>query len=463
MSAAPRVSIATTSRIFPATYPRATIVEGPPGSQRRARFLRRPASATMGAGTPREEGMQPERERAVAVIGGGPGGAQCALRLAEAGFRVTVFEPRAQFEKACGGGIPIRGMHHFPFLVDDRLPGKEIRQCLVVSPSGREARFPLADPLYVFSRADLHSFMLARATSAGADWARAHVVSFHRAGIESADRPGTVAWSVRASPPGGGDASTFGPFDFLVAADGAAGSSRRRLLPVEGARHMSQGIGYYVPGVSEEFITLKFYHRLHGYLWVFPRPDHSSAGICANLGDPPAAALKKLMDEFLKERYPAAALEGAQRYAALIPGAPIDPRARRAQGDGWALIGDAAGFVDPLTREGIYYAMLSGDLLAEALIAGKPELYSEAWAGHCASELSWAASHGDRFFDSRFIERMVSLCAASPAIARVLSDLIAGRQDYRSLKRRLLLLTPRVGAHLLGRFAGSSLRRFRDS
>src|SRR5437867_11865152 len=97
MSAAPRVSIATTSRIFPATYTRATIVEGPAGSQRRARFLRRPASATMGAGTPRAAGMQPERERALAVIGRGPGGAQCAPRPAAAGLRVTVFEPRAHF------------------------------------------------------------------------------------------------------------------------------------------------------------------------------------------------------------------------------------------------------------------------------------------------------------------------------------------------------------------------------
>ena len=169
------------------------------------------------------------------------------------------------------------------------------------------------------------------------------------------------------------------------------------------------------------------------------------------------------MDEFLKERYPASALASARRYAALIPQAPTDPRSQRVQGDDWALIGDAARFVDPLTREGIYYAMVSGDLLAEALIGGRPELYPEAWAGHCARELSWASAHGGRFFDSRFIERLVFLCAASPSIARVLSDLIAGRQGYRTLKRRLLLLSPRVGAGLLRRFAGSSLRRSRDS
>src|SRR6266581_6641636 len=122
--------------------------------------------------------MRPGPKERVAVIGGGPGGAQCALRLAEAGFPVTVFEPRAHFEKACGGGIPLRGLRHFPFLIDPGLPRKEIRECLVVSPCGREARFPLLDPLFMFSRADLHSFMLSRATSAGALWVRARVVSF---------------------------------------------------------------------------------------------------------------------------------------------------------------------------------------------------------------------------------------------------------------------------------------------
>jgi flavin-dependent dehydrogenase len=412
----------------------------------------------MKQGFRRKASVRRAERRTVAIIGGGPGGAQCALRLAEAGFRVTLFEPRTHFEKACGGGIPSRGMERFPFLADGRLPGKSIRECLVVSPSGREARFPLADPLYVFSRADLHSFLLSRAVSAGAVWERARVISFE--GV----RPGggTTSWSLSTGTPGC-DARTWGPFDFLVAADGASGSARRKLLPGGGAHGSSQGIGYYLPAVSEEHITLKFYARLHGYLWIFPRPDHSSAGICATLGDPPAATLKRLMDEFLKERYPAPALREATRYAALIPEAPRDPLSETVQGDGWALIGDAARFVDPLTREGIYYAMVSGDLLAEALIAGRPEIYTSSWARHCAGELSWAAVHGERFFGSRFIERLVFLCAVSPAIARVLSDLIAGRQTYRTLKRRLVLLSPLVGAQLVGRAATTPIRQARGN
>ena len=416
----------------------------------------------------------------VAVIGGGPGGARCALRLAEGGCAVSLFEPRSHFEKACGGGIPARAIERYPYLLDSRLPGKEIRGCLLVSPSGREARFPLADPLFVFSRADLHTFMLDRAVAAGVRWVRARVLSFHRQG--SGREPRTEPhpddprgrWRVRAlaprdpaTPAADQRGEAHGPFDFLVAADGAAGGARRTLLAGESREDMSQGIGRYLPQISEDFITLKFYAGLHGYLWVFPRPDHSSAGICATLGSLPASDLRRLMDRFLRGRYPEGILQRSEGYAALIPGAPANGGAARVQGNGWAVVGDAGRFVDPLTREGIYYAMESGDLLADALLRGKPDLYSEAWARRFAPELSRAAGYAGRFFDARFIERLVFVGSRSPAIARLLSDLIAGRQPYRTLRRRLLLAAPLVGVHLvtgaLSRLPGRPARGSRST
>jgi flavin-dependent dehydrogenase len=380
----------------------------------------------------------------VAIVGGGPAGAHCARRLAEAGLQATVFEPRTGFEKACGGGIPERALRRFPFLADPRLPGRAIRRCLLVSPSGAEAEFPLRDPLRVFSRAALHAFLLDRARAAGARVEPLRVTGFGRA-------PGDGRWTVRVAAPDPGPAR--GPFDFLVGADGAAGCCRRRLAGVPPAAGPSQGLGCYLPGVSEDRITLKFHAGLHGYLWVFPRPDHSSAGICGTLGRPPAAGLWRLLEGFLRPRYGGPILGRAPRYAALIPAAGPGPGGPPVQGEGWALLGDAAGFVDPLTREGIHYALLSAELLAEALAAGRVEEYGARWRAAAAAELAWAARHAAGFFRPAFVDRLVALTGTSRSIARVLSDLIAGTQEYRTLKRRLLLAAPRVaietaGAHL---------------
>ncbi len=376
----------------------------------------------------------------IAIIGGGPAGAQCARTLAEGGAQVVLFEPRADHEKACGGGIPHRGLARFPFLLDPRLPGREIRTCTLIAPSGREARVPLRDPLRVFRRADLHTFLLDRAATAGATIVRARVASFERRrGIARGPAGG---WRLTTRPP---TDEAGVPFDFLIAADGASGMAGRSLRPGRIRTETSQGIGYFLPVVADDGILLRFFDRLRGYLWVFPRLDHASAGICAPLGEPPAARLRELMDDFLRVRYGAVAVERAAFYAALIPGAPADAVTDRVQGDGWALVGDAGRFVDPLTREGIYYAMLSGDMLAGAILAGRPERYGRDWARRCGPELSWASRHAAGFFATPFTEALVSLSARSESVAGVLSDLISGRQDYRTLTLRLLRNAPLTG------------------
>jgi flavin-dependent dehydrogenase len=387
----------------------------------------------------------------VAIVGGGPAGAQCARALAERGVRVTLFEPRHGHEKPCGGGLPARAFDRYPFLADPRLPARRIGSCLVIAPSGREAVFELADPIRVVSRADLHRFMIDRAVAAGATRIAGRVLTI--------DRTGGVWWLGAAAE--GHAPERRGPFDFLVAADGAAGSCRRRLAgaPARGGS-LAQGIGFHLPGPVEDRIVLRFHERLHGYLWVFPRLDHASAGICATLGSRSAAGLRALLETDLRARYGAAALAAARPYAALIPGAPAAPDGTATQGEGWALAGDAGDCVDPLTREGIYHAMRSGDLLAAALAAGRPREYAAAWAREAAPDLAWAAGHSAGFFSTPFIERLVRLCGASATVARVMSDLIAGRQPYRRLKARLVLNAPRIGWELL---AGATARRRRNA
>src|SRR5882672_3488738 len=116
--------------------------------------------------------------RRIAIVGGGPGGAHCARRLAESGWQVTLFEPRTRYEKPCGGGLPARSLEAFPFLRDARLPARTLRTCEVIAPSGAATTLAMREPLYVFRRADLHQFLLERATQAGARLITERVVAF---------------------------------------------------------------------------------------------------------------------------------------------------------------------------------------------------------------------------------------------------------------------------------------------
>jgi flavin-dependent dehydrogenase len=103
------------------------------------------------------------------------------------------------------------------------------------------------------------------------------------------------------------------------------------------------------------------------------------------------------------------------------------------------LLGDAAGLVDPITREGIFFALRSGILAASALRAADPaRAYAEAVRGELHEELRRAARLKAGFFRPRFTGLLVEALDRSAAIRAVMIDLIAGRQPYTGLKRRLL-------------------------
>ncbi len=370
----------------------------------------------------------------IAVVGGGPGGSCAAERLARRGARVVVYEPRRGWEKPCGGGVPERGVDFCPALKDPTLPHQVAARARLFSSADREAVVPLAEPLRVYSRRDLNGFLLERAGRAGAE-----IRSLRVAGL---DRDGS-GWRVRDATGG------WERYDFLVGADGASGIVRTRVA--EGGPPLEQtvGLGYYAEGYTSDEIILKFFPGLDGYLWVFPRTDHLAVGICGPTGPGQAPALMAGLEGFLVDFYGTGVLKRLRKYGARIPLPPVSIPARLAcRGEGWALIGDAAGFVDPLTREGIHYAIASGHLLSEALSRGRPEAYPERWEQVYGGELARAAGYKARFFSRRFVESFTLLAAVSPAIRAVVSDLIAGRQPYRSLRGRLSRCAPAAGTAL---------------
>ncbi len=89
----------------------------------------------------------------------------------------------------------------------------------------------------------------------------------------------------------------------------------------------------------------------------------------------------------------------AERYAARIPGlAPQTFEQRRAAGEDWALLGDAAGFADPVTGEGIYYALRSAELFAEAYARDDVASYEKKWRADFGRELRRASKMRQRFY-----------------------------------------------------------------
>ena len=369
--------------------------------------------------------MAKERFDSILIAGGGPAGALAGERLARAGFAVTLFEERRGWEKPCGGGVTWKTLERYPFLLDGALEKKLIPRAELIAPSGHRAAFDLTRPLALYSRAALNGFLLRRAEAAGCRVVPARVTAAATNG------------STRLATPRGEFAG-----DFLIIATGA----RNALAPANdswrpGRRDFELTFGYYLPE-EDDRLRVQFLDNFEGYLWSFPRADHLAVGVCAKMSRHSSAELKDKLHRFLAaEDIP---LTGGAAYSHLLPS--LDrPSWKRLPlaGPGWARAGDAAGLVDPITGEGIYYALRSGELLADALEAGRPDQYPALVEKDFARELGCAARWQPTFYRGRWLgasttERMVAAAGRSRRFRRLVDDLFAGSQGYRGLKWRLL-------------------------
>ncbi|MFQ5696183.1 MAG: NAD(P)/FAD-dependent oxidoreductase, partial [Terriglobia bacterium] len=97
---------------------------------------------------------------------------------------------------------------------------------------------------------------------------------------------------------------------------------------------------------------------------------------------------------------------------------------------------------DPITGEGIYYALRSGELLAEALADGRPKTSAARVERDFAADLRCAARWQPTFYRGRWLgahttERMIQAVQRSARFRQLTDDLFAGTQSYRGLKWRL--------------------------
>jgi geranylgeranyl reductase family protein len=364
----------------------------------------------------------------VAIVGAGPAGAWTACCLARQGASVLLIDPSHPREKPCGGGITARALALVAGAFDVRhLPSVTIRSARFAASSTPAFADVSLDgrALVVASRAEFDGLLLGAARRAGVEVLQSRVtdVRASRVGFEI----DTAAGPRRAA--------------VLVGADGANSLVRRRMAGQFRRDQLSIATGYFANGVTSADIVVEFIADPPGYIWSFPRPTHLAIGICAQADRGiTTSALRQAAARWLQRTGIA---DGARMepYSWPIPSlSATDLEALKPSGPGWYLVGDAAGLVDPITREGIYFALLSGEWAAGAIASGdarSSQRYAERVREEIGVDLGHAARFKTAFFRPRFTRLLIDALRQSRDIRTVMADLVSGRQAYAGLKWRL--------------------------
>lgn len=365
----------------------------------------------------------------VAIVGAGPSGAWTATRLASHGVRVVLIDPSHPREKPCGGGVTGRALRIVEPLLPEVFRGVRIRAARFLDSAARTSALvplePDASALTIVSRAQFDGHLYEAARKAGADVHASRVTDVvrNRRGVrvDCADGASFVA-------------------RFLVGADGANSLVRRRVTAAFRRDQLSIATGFFAYGATSDEIVIELTANPPGYIWSFPRPDHLAIGICTGAdAGVTAGALRAIVRRWIEATGVGTDVR-LEPYSWPIPSlVAADFQTLEISGPNWLTVGDAAGLVDPLTREGIFFALQSAEFAAEALSSSDgPHLFAERVRDEIGAELARAARLKTAFFRPQFTRLLMEALSSSEGVRRVMADLVAGTQTYRGLKWRLL-------------------------
>ncbi|WP_135501314.1 geranylgeranyl reductase family protein [Roseovarius aestuariivivens] len=379
----------------------------------------------------------------IVIIGAGPAGAASAVTARKRGLSVALVDkavfPRA---KLCGGLVTGRCAAHLKEVFDlDLIPGlfetrKNFTFHLGADDLGRLDDVP---PVHLTMRWDFDRLLYARAIKAGA-------TDFTGRRVENLDlEHNTVTLE-------GGQVLRYG---VLIGADGVQSFVAKALF---GRAFDPEKIGFALEieapsEMPDEDTPLRidFAAADWGYGWVFPKSRSTTVGLGgiqarnADMGAALAAYRAKLTLP-----------EGAKVKGHFLPFGEAKTRPGR---ENVLLAGDAAGFVDPLTGEGIGYAIESGALAAEvgarAIREGRPILaagYYRAATRPIRTSIAQARMLRPLMFSRRLQPFFARSFAASRGLKRAYMHLLSGDTSYPAILSRVLVRLPgKITRHLVTR------------
>lgn len=390
----------------------------------------------------------PSFDADVIVAGAGPAGAVAARTLAARGIDTLLID-RAEFprNKPCGGGVSIRALRRFPWL-EDAMSGIDVHRVSHVhleGPRGTSVDVDDGEPcLLMIRRVAFDAALASSARAAGARFARFEITQASQGppGVTVQSRDGRQLRARR-----------------MIAADGAHSVLAKRLgVNARWPRAkvaldmMEETPDATLRADRPDVVWVAYAYRgLDGYAYIFPKRHHVNVGIgCllshfdAHVTEHPYTLQRELVDGLVRDGALHGASDRGQFTPSLIPvGGPL--------AETWSghvlFAGDAGGFVNAITAEGIYYAMVSGELAGQAVAAvrdGSPgPVYQRRWRREIGAELQ------DAVFVQRYLfashDRVAGIVRRVPQLPGFIEMILGyfkGDVPYATLKRRLLFRFP---------------------
>jgi len=310
----------------------------------------------------------------VIVVGAGPAGSSTAIALAQHGLRVALLD-KAAFprDKVCGDALSLDVMNQLNRLSPElaeafgQIAAKKPSYGLsLFAPNYTHVDVPFYHqgekiPGYLCKRYDFDNLLFRFAGG----YSTVH--TFEETPVKHIERSaGKVVVQTPSEKLTGA---------MVVGADGAHSIVNKHLGGLKtDKRHTSAGLRIYYEGVSgfrtDNNVELHFFREaLPGYLWLFPLPDNRAnvgIGMLSSHVARKKVNLKQTLSRLiatkshLSARFrEARALEKPKGF-----GMPLGGKRRKITGDRFLLTGDAAGFIDPFSGEGIGNAIRSGRFAA---------------------------------------------------------------------------------------------------